>query len=296
MKCRYPTTVGRKDPKKIPITYRCGKCTPCLITRSQIWTGRILMEHKMHLHSAFITLTYDEQHLPSGAKLSKHHAQQFIKDLRKKIYPRKIRHLTIGEYGTEKGRPHYHAVIFGMSSEELIRILPTVWLKGSVEPNRFKPFGELTAKNARYIARYSTKKIHSTKLEGRPKEFQLQSRMPAIGDSYIKKIALVWKGSGLVPNHILQEVPSSLAEYISGIRGTYTKFQTNTIRINGKKYPTSPRFNQIILEALGAEEKQIGYEREIAINRMDEEPIDIDELKKSLIIANREHVQHVRKL
>lgn len=250
----------------------------------------------MHLVSAFITLTYDEQHLPSGGYLSKHHAQQFIKDLRAKIYPRLIRHLTIGEYGTEKGRPHYHAIIFGMSSEELIHILPTVWFKGSVEPNRFKPFGDLTVKNARYLARYSTKKIHSTKLNGRPKEFQLQSRMPAIGDAYIRKIAEVWKGSGLVPDHILNSIPQSLSEYISGIRGTYSRFQTNTIRIGGKKYPTSPRFNRIILEELGAEEKQLEYEREIALEIMDQNPIDIQLLKDSMVKANREHKNHKRPL
>ncbi len=246
------------------------------------------MEAKMHQQSAFVTLTYTENHLPEDGHLSVHHAQQFIKDLRKAIYPRKIRHLTVGEYGTKFGRPHYHAVIFGIGSEELIRILPTVWLKGSVEPNRFKPFGDLTAKNARYIARYCTKKIHSKKLEGRPKEFQIQSRSPAIGDQFIRQVARIWKGSGLVPDHILNQVPSSLSEYISGIRGTYTKFQTNTIRIDGKRYLTSPRFNQIVLDELGAEEKILEYERELTNYRMDAEPLTLEDCKESEILADRQ--------
>ncbi len=242
----------------------------------------------MHQQSAFITLTYSEDHLPKDGNLSVHHLQQFIKDLRKRIYPRKIRHLSVGEYGTLKGRPHYHAVLFGIGSEELIHILPTVWKKGSVEPNRFKPFGDLTVKNARYIARYCTKKTHSTKLNGRPKEFQTQSRNPAIGDSYIAEIARIWKGSGLVPEHILQKGPSNLNEYISGIRGTYTKYQTNTIRIGGKKYPTSTRFNEIILKALGAEEKQTKFESELANYRMDAEPLTLEDCKESEIMANRQ--------
>ncbi len=246
------------------------------------------MEAKTHRQSAFVTLTYTDDQLPEGGHLSVHHAQQFIKDLRKKIYPRKIRHLTVGEYGTKKGRPHYHAVIFGIGSEELIHILPIAWQKGSVEPNRFKPFGDLNEKSARYIARYCTKKIHSTKLGGRPKEFQIQSRNPAIGDQFIRKVARIWKGSGLVPDHILKKVPSSLSEYISGIRGTYTKFQTNTIRINGKKYITSPRFNQIILDELGAEEKIIEYERVLTNYRMDAEPLTLEKCKESEIIADRE--------
>ncbi len=254
---------------------------PCLIYRKQIWAGRVLMESKMHLKSTFITLTYSNDHLPDYGSLSKKDAQLFIKRLRKKVYPTLIRHIIIGEYGTKYGRPHLHAVIFGLGSEELINILPIVWKKGSVEPNRFKPFGDLTDKSARYIAGYVCKKIHSNKLNGRPKEFQLQSTQPAIGDSYIIKIADIWKGSGLIPDHILNKVPTSLLEYTSGIRGTYTRFQTNTIRIDGKKYPTSPRFNQIILKHLGAEEKQLNYERELAIHRIEEDPIEIQDLKDS---------------
>ncbi len=288
MKCRYATTVGRKNPNKIPVHRRCGKCMPCLITHSQIWTGRILMESKTHKQSAFITLTYAEEHLPPGGHLEIKHLQTFFKELRKYVAPRTLRYLAVGEYGTEKGRPHFHAVIFGIGSEELISILPIVWRKGSVEPNRFKPFGDLTTKNARYIARYCTKKTHSDKLNGRPKEFQVQSRSPAIGDSYIQQIAQVWKGSGLVPAHILNKEPETLQEYISGIRGTYTKFQTGTIRIDGKKYLTSPRFNVIILKALGAEEKQIQFESEIANYRMDADPLTLEQCKESDIIAHRQ--------
>ncbi len=246
------------------------------------------MEGKMHRQSAFITLTYADEFLPPGGHLNVKHLQKFLKRLRKYITPRTIRHLSVGEYGTEKGRPHYHVILFGIGSEELISILPQLWKLGSSEPNRFKPFGDLTDKNARYIARYCTKKIHSKQLNGRPKEFQIQSRLPAIGDQFIRQVARIWRGSGLVPDHILKKVPSSLSEYISGIRGTYTKFQTNTIRINGKKYLTSPRFNQIILDELGAEPKIIEFERELANYRMDAEPLTIEDCKESEILANRQ--------
>jgi len=246
------------------------------------------MEAKMHEQSAFITLTYADEFLPPGGHLNKRHYQLFLKRLRKYITPRTIRHLSVGEYGTKFGRPHYHAVLFGIGSEELIDILPHVWKLGSVEPNRFKPFGDLNTKNARYIARYTTKKIHSTKLNGRPKEWQTQSIMPAIGDSYAVEVARIWKGSGLVPDHILQKVPASLSEYVSGIRGTYTNFQSNTIRIGGKKYPTAPRFNEIILKYLGAEERQITYESMLGNARIDADQTTIQDLKDSLIIAERQ--------
>ncbi len=43
-----------------------------------------------------------------------------------------------------------------------------------------------------------------------------------------------------------------------------------------------------MLKALGAEPKQIQYEAELANMRMDENPIDIQVLKDSLIIAERQ--------
>ncbi len=260
---------------------------PCLVNRRSTWTGRILMEAKTHRESAFITLTYTDDHLPKDSHLSRRDAQLFIKRLRRLIAPRKIRHIIVGEYGTLNQRPHLHAIIFGIGSEELIRILPIVWKLGSVEPNRFKPFGDLTVKNARYLAGYVTKKIHSKQLNGRPKEFQMQSRDPAIGDLFIKEVAKIWRGSGLIPNHLSRKEPSNLLMYISGIRGTYTKYQTNTIRIDGKKYPTSTRFNKLILEELGAEEKALEFERDLALIRLDQEPIEIEKLKESEILANR---------
>ncbi len=260
---------------------------PCLVTKRSVWTGRILMEAKLHKSSCFITLTYADKYLPAGGHLKKSDLQNFFKRLRRCIEPLKIRYFAVGEYGTKKSRPHYHGVIFGLDSEYLIRILPIVWKLGSSEPNSFKPFGDLTEKNARYCAGYVTKKMHSDARGSRPKEFQLSSREPAIGDLFVEKIANIWKGSGLIPDHILNQEPSNLQEYISNIRGTYSKFLSNTIRIGGKKYPTGTRFNEIILRRLGAEEKQVQFERQLALRRMEENPVDLQEIKDSEILATR---------
>jgi hypothetical protein len=65
----------------------------------------------MHDRSAFLTLTYADKMLPADRSISVKHWQLFAKRLRKEVGPFRFYH--VGEYGEKKGRPHYHAMIFG---------------------------------------------------------------------------------------------------------------------------------------------------------------------------------------
>lgn len=71
-------------------------------------------ESAYHDGSSFVTLTYDNEHLPADESVSKYEFQTFMKRLRKS-YGARIRYFACGEYGTESGRPHYHAIIFGLA-------------------------------------------------------------------------------------------------------------------------------------------------------------------------------------
>ena len=70
-------------------------------------------EAQLHEHSCFVTLTYDEAHLPAGLSLDHRHFQLFMKRFREHALPAKIRFYMCGEYGDINGRPHYHALVFG---------------------------------------------------------------------------------------------------------------------------------------------------------------------------------------
>lgn len=171
----------------------CGQCLPCRINRRRMWKHRIMLEAAQHVHNCFVTLTYDDAHLPSDGSLRPRDMVLFNKRLRKELYPEKVRVFYVGEYGDENQRPHYHACYFGVrgceyggtrywrgevkccGSCERIRRL---WGKGRIH------VGNLEADSAQYVCGYVIKKMCSKddeRLQGREPEFGRMSRRPGIG-------------------------------------------------------------------------------------------------------------------
>lgn len=153
------------DLVKVP----CNQCIACRISKSAEWALRCVHEASLHEQNSFITLTYDSEHLPERGTLVKEHFKLFFKRLRKYVSPRKIRVYYCGEYGDKRGRPHYHAIVFGYDFPDKVlmadrcrsRSLPPIyhsdilykiWGKGVVA------IGNVTYQSAGYVARYCTKK------------------------------------------------------------------------------------------------------------------------------------------
>jgi len=147
----------------------CGQCVGCRLMRSAEWALRCMHEASCHEQNCFITLTYAPEYLPQGGTLVKQHYQLFMKRFRKYIQPNKIRMYYCGEYGEEKGRPHYHALIFGYDFPDKVlvhdhrrpktappiydsAILEKLWGMGRVV------IGDVTYQSAGYVARYCLKK------------------------------------------------------------------------------------------------------------------------------------------
>lgn len=108
----------------------CGQCTSCRLAYSKDWAIRCMLEAQDHEFNYFVTLTYDDFHLPKGefldydgvvwdSNLNRRDVQLFLKNLRE--YERThygntgIKVFYCGEYGDENGRPHYHLCLFGVS-------------------------------------------------------------------------------------------------------------------------------------------------------------------------------------
>lgn len=120
----------------------CGKCAPCKENRIAGWRTRLYEEEKVSINAYFITLTYDTQTVPISSRgfmsLNPEHLTKFFKQLRnlqnrqKKIpkgYP-KIKYYACGEYGEQKKRPHYHAILFNIYDPLDIT---KAWAKGKVD-------------------------------------------------------------------------------------------------------------------------------------------------------------------
>lgn len=145
----------------------CGRCIGCRLERSRQWAIRLVHEASVHgpERSAFLTLTYDEEHLPVGGTLIKKHWQDFMKRLRKR-FPGPIQYFHCGEYGERSRRPHYHACLFGIEFPDLrlykenaagrlysSELLDGIWGHGECR------VGAVTFESAAYVARYICKKV-----------------------------------------------------------------------------------------------------------------------------------------
>ena len=117
---RGVTFVDTVDSKKIKLP--CGRCIGCRLERSRQWAVRLVHEKRFHSRSSFITLTYAPEHMPRDGSLNLEHFQKFLKRLRKwRGDPKSIRFFHAGEYGEKRGRPHYHAIIFGEDFRDQMR-------------------------------------------------------------------------------------------------------------------------------------------------------------------------------
>lgn len=115
---------------------------------------RMLHELTSHEDSIFITLTYSDHYLPDNGSLDKRALQLFIKRLRKSLGDRKIRYFACGEYGDKTQRPHYHAIVFGLSLRlEDKQLIKNAWPYGLCH------YGLAEPDSIRYVAQYIDKKF-----------------------------------------------------------------------------------------------------------------------------------------
>ena len=161
----------------------------------------------MHEENAFVTLTYNDAHLPHGNTLDLRHFQLFMKRLRKKR-GKGVRFFHCGEYGDTYGRPHYHACLFGVNfpDRRLWKVHRENKLYVSDElqelwPMGFSTIGEVNFQTAAYVARYVVKKRtgkgaleHYRSVDpdtgeviDRKPEYVTMSRRPGIGRPWLTK-------------------------------------------------------------------------------------------------------------
>ena len=154
----------------IPYTVPCGQCLGCRLDKSRQWAMRCMHEASLHDENSFITLTYDDSHLPKNKSLNKKHFQLFMKRLRKKN-TNKIKFYQCGEYGDLNARPHYHAILFNKDFPDKIKIpnkkdlylsdeLTDTWGQGE---KHCQTIGSVTFDSAAYVSRYIMKKQNGEK-------------------------------------------------------------------------------------------------------------------------------------
>lgn len=237
----------------------CGHCSECLNVHAKGLAYRILKEAQVHDECYFLTLTYDDDHIPKGRSLVKEEISIFNKRLKNKLryngLKSDFRFYAIGEYGGKSLRPHYHVIYFGLPINDLkfycfnekkdpiynSDFINSVWEKG------FVTIENVGVGAAFYVARYCDKKklrhVSSAdwqKLNLVP-EFSVMSRMPGIGASAYPEVVKAIFNQQYVLYYKNQSFPIS-KYYLDRFKKEYEfspellAFEKNTEMISDSKY------------------------------------------------------------
>lgn len=166
----------------------CGQCSECRLNKSKEWAVRGVAESMLHTSNYFLTLTYDDEHIPPGIWTYNRENFEFgfyhplvYKDfeLFKKRLLRHfeyhygvngIRFLMCGEYGPSTHRPHFHVIFYNLPLTDLkkvsshtvggkkvtyleSKVVEDCWGKG------FVTIGECNYDTISYVSRYVMKKF-----------------------------------------------------------------------------------------------------------------------------------------
>ncbi|AXH77596.1 MAG: replication initiator protein [Microviridae sp.] len=200
----------------------CGQCIGCRMRRASDWALRVMHEASCYEDNCFVTLTYDQAHLPTDATLNHRDFQLFLKRARK-AHKAPIRFYMCGEYGPLNQRPHYHACLFNINytdrtpqgksaSGELYyssKVLANQWGLGNVSVQ------DLNRQTAGYCARYIMKKAlgndaktayqavdpETGEIIQRKPEYAAMSLKPGIGATWFNK----WHRDVFPADHVISE-------------------------------------------------------------------------------------------
>lgn len=278
----------------------CGQCLHCRTNRRRKKTARLALEGKAHDDVLFVTLTYSEKYLPTDLYnpktgqvfashplgcLDRRAPVLFVKRLRRRS-KRKLRVYYCGEYGENKGRPHYHFIIWGLPYSERKHIYAS-WTDPHTGDLMCDPkFLDVQVPKKehdvfQYCNAYILKgnKNAKSRSDGRPPEFAFGSL--GLGKNAVSWIVQSLRGpSG--QDFILRE---------SDIPRTF--------KLNGKTYPIDRYLRAKIAEELGIQDMVTStglrnYEEEMSDLYSRSSPSQVPTAQKKDLIKARSRVDHER--
>lgn len=178
----------------------CRKCWQCRENRVNDWVGRCIAESMTAKASHAITLTYGRDQYgsadhPAAVVLTYSDVQKYFKLLRRHGYP--CRYIAVGEYGTAKGRAHWHLVVFWLDKvppHELdVRFEEPHW------PHGVSFWTHVNSAATRYNLKYIQKDIGEMERQGH----LAMSKKPPLGTVYFMREAERLVEAGLSPRDLL---------------------------------------------------------------------------------------------
>lgn len=226
----------------------CRKCWQCRENRVNDWVGRCIAESETAVASNSITLTYgrdedgNDDHL-RAAVLTYSDVQKYFKLLRRHGYP--CRYFAIGEYGSVKGRSHWHVVVFWQGDvpphDLESRFMERHW------PHGWSYWEKPNPAAIRYVCKYIQKDMGKAERQGH----LAMSKKPPLGHEYFQQLAGRYVDQGVAPiepyywfGHVLNDEGKPVKFYMSGV--TLDNFCQAFLDQWAARYGTHPPHSQVI--------------------------------------------------
>jgi len=175
------------------ITVPCNNCPSCLARRRSGWAFRLQQHLNDSTTGHFITLTYNDNHLPvvygendqAIPTLEKSDLTLFLKRLRYFLGSggtTPLKYYAVGEYGTKTHRPHYHVLFFNLPKDKR-HLIDRAWQKDNL-PLGNTYTGSVNERSINYVAGYIINKRWDSNTRLIP-PFSHMSK--GLGASYITK-------------------------------------------------------------------------------------------------------------
>jgi len=262
----------------------CRECWQCRRSRVDDLVGRGIAEMKTAVASHAVTLTYGrdgnvesetygEAMHERAAVLTYSDIQKFMKLLRRHGYP--CRYLVTGEYGSTKGRAHWHILLFWQERVPTIRVGENWWFERLDDEGHpvilqdgkqayFWPHGHTFWAEPSYEAfRYNLKYVLKAQGQG-AEEAQAkknQSLLPPLGAAYFADLARRYVREGLKPQDGLYTFPEAVRRNGERVEfrlagASARNFAREFVRAWREAYGAEPECNEWLLTQLtGRSEK-----------------------------------------
>lgn len=159
----------------------CRDCDLCRDNRKNDFVGRCIAEKRSSKLTLTLTLTYSGDG-PESAVLRYTDVQAFIRAIRDAGFP--VRYICCGEYGTKKGRAHWHIILFFPGRHPKVpafdrRVSWKYW------PHGFVYFQQPDYRGFKYVVKYALK---PSDVDGWTKAVTM-SKKPPLGHAFFMKLA-----------------------------------------------------------------------------------------------------------
>lgn len=189
----------------------CRKCWQCKAHKIVDWSGRCIAESLVSTKSSAVTLTYGRELNDAGeqvgssdheriAVLTYSDVQKYFKRLRKSGF--RFSYLVTGEYGSLKGRAHWHVIFYWRGKVPFHRLYDEFFMEKHW-PHGFSFWKPVNPTTVAYNCKYVQKDLDDAEAQGRLS----MSKKPPLGYEYFAQRAQRYVDQRLAPQDLRYSFP-----------------------------------------------------------------------------------------